>query len=297
MRTGVWLEISRMTMPEIVATARDAAEAGYATLWFGEVGTWDPLTVLTAVGREVHEPRLGTAIVRTYPRHPLAMAAQALTIQAATDSRLVLGLGPSHAPIIEGQYGVPFTAPARNMREYLSALVPLLRGEPVDHHGTDWTAVGQFDLAGAEPPPVLLSALGPRMLQLTGELADGVITTWASARTLTDHLLPPLMRAAQGAGRPAPEVVAQVPVCVTDDPDGVRARVNEELKMAGDLPSYRAIFDREGLSGPGDAVVAGDEATVRRAVQRYADAGVTEFLATPVGSSEDRARTVAALAP
>ncbi|NEE02004.1 TIGR03564 family F420-dependent LLM class oxidoreductase [Phytoactinopolyspora halotolerans] len=296
MRIGTWLDISGLSMPEITTAARSAGKTGYATLWFGEVGTWDPLTVLAVIAREVPEVRLGTAIVRTYPRHPLALAAQALTIQAASGGRLALGLGPSHAPIIEGQYGRPFTAPARNMREYLSALMPLLRGEPVDYRGEHWTAAGQLDLPGAQPPTVLVSALGPRMLELTGELADGVITTWAGPRALGERLLPSLLRAAERAGRASPEVVAQAPVCVTDDPDGVRARVSDELKAAGELPSYRAIFELQGMAGPGDTVIAGDEATVRRAIQRFADVGVTEFLATPVGSAEEKDRTLAVLA-
>ncbi|NDL57072.1 TIGR03564 family F420-dependent LLM class oxidoreductase [Phytoactinopolyspora sp. XMNu-373] len=287
----MWLEVSGLPADEIETAVRAADGAGYSTLWFGEVGNWDPLTLLTVAAREAASPRLGSAVVRSYPRHPLALAAQALTIQAMTGNRLVLGLGPSHAPIVEGQYGIPFTAPARNLREYLSVLIPLLRGEPVSYHGTDWTAVGQLELAGAEPPPVVVAAMGPKLLQLTGELADGVITTWVTPDTVIEQVVPALRRAAEGAGRAVPEIIAQMPVAVTDDPDGTRELLNARLGMTRDLPSYRAAFEREGVSGPGDLVIAGDELVVAKAIRRYAEAGVSEFMAVPVGAAADQART------
>jgi F420-dependent oxidoreductase-like protein len=293
----MWLDVSALSMDEIKRSAEVASDAGAATLWLGEVGNWDPLTLLTVLGHEPEVPRLGTAIVRTYPRHPLALAAQALTIQVATGNGLVLGLGPSHAPVIEGQYGMSFAAPARNMRDYLGALMPLLRGESVAYEGAYWTAAGQLDLPGAMPPPVLVAALGPRMLGVAGELADGVITTWAGAGTVAEYVIPTLHKAAGDAGRDdVLEVVAQVPVCVTSDPDGVRRLVDDQLAMARDLPSYRAIFEREGVAGPGGTIIAGDEERVARDIRRYADAGATEFLVTPVGPAEDVERTISTLA-
>ncbi|MEQ7005203.1 TIGR03564 family F420-dependent LLM class oxidoreductase [Actinopolymorpha sp. B17G11] len=296
MRVGLWIE-GQLGAPveEVVRQVSAAAEAGYARAWIGEVGSWDPLTLLAVVGRHVREIEVGTAIVRTYPRHPLALAAQALTVQAATGNRLVLGLGPSHAPIIENEYGQSFAAPGRNMREYLSALTPLLRGESVAYHGESWTAVGGIGVAGADAPPVLVSALGPVMLRVAGELADGTITAWAGPPTIGDMVRPALERAAAGAGRRSPAVVASVCVCVTADPDGARRWVNETFGRAGELPSYRAVLDREGLAGPGGAVVAGDETAVERGLRRFADAGATEILVIPVGTAQEKTRTVQTL--
>jgi F420-dependent oxidoreductase-like protein len=296
MRVGLWIE-GQLGAPveEVVRQVGVAAEAGYARAWFGEVGSWDPLTLLSVVGREVRGIEVGTAIVRTYPRHPLALAAQALTVQAATGNRLVLGVGSSHAPVIENEYGQSFAAPARNLRDYLTALTPLLRGESVAYHGESWTAVGGIGVDGAAAPPVLVSALGPVMLRVAGELADGTITAWAGPPTIGELIRPALERAAAGAGRPAPAVVASVCVCVTTDPEGARRWVNETFGRAGDLPSYRAVLDREGLAGPGDTVVAGDETTIEAQLRQFVDAGATEILVIPVGTAQEKARTIQVL--
>jgi F420-dependent oxidoreductase-like protein len=293
---GLWIE-GQLGAPveEVVRQVGAAADAGYVRAWIGEVGSWDPLTLLAVVGRQVHQIEVGTAIVRTYPRHPLALAAQALTVQAATGNRLTLGVGPSHAPVIEREYGQSFAAPGRNTREYLTALTPLLRGESVAYHGESWTAVGGIGVAGTQAPPVLVSALGPVMLRVAGELADGTITAWAGPPTIDEVIRPALDRAAAGAGRRSPAVVASVCVCVTADPERARQRVNDTFGRAGELPSYRAVLDREGLAGPGDTVVAGDEAAVEGGLRRFADAGATEILVIPVGTAEEKTRTVQAL--
>jgi F420-dependent oxidoreductase-like protein len=295
-RVGLWIEGQLgATIEEVVRQVDAAGDAGYARAWVGEVGSWDPLTLLAAVGRHAPGIEVGTAIVRTYPRHPLALAAQALTVQAATGNRLTLGVGSSHAPVITQEYGLSFAAPARNMREYLSVLTPLLRGESVDYRGESWTAVGRIGTAGAQAPQVLVSALGPVMLQVTGELADGTITAWAGPKTIGDVVRPALDAAAAAAGRPDPVVVAQVCVCVTGDPDRARRWVDERFGRAADLPSYRAVLEREGLPGPGATVLAGDEATVERGLGRFADAGASEVQVVPVGTAEAKGRTIEAL--
>ncbi|GLW05160.1 LLM class F420-dependent oxidoreductase [Microtetraspora sp. NBRC 13810] len=296
MRIGVWFDDSGMTVDEICRRAGEAAKAGYDVVWRGETGSWDPLTMLAVMGREVPGVGLGTAVVRSYPRHPLALAAQALTVQAAVGNRLRLGLGPGHAAIIEGQYGLPFTGAVDGFREYLEALLPLLRGEEVAYRGRSWTAVGEVGVVGARPPAVLVSALGPRMLRLAGELSDGTVTTWLGPAGIADYVAPALAEAARAAGRPAPEVIAGVCVAVTGDPDGARSWVNERYGRAGDLPSYRAVMDREGARTPGDTIIAGDEAAVERELRRFADAGAAEVQVIPVGTPEEQER-VFTLAP
>ena len=328
MRIGLFVDDAGATLDQISRQVQAAGQAGFATVWTGERGLWDPLTLFAAlggrspgsqgpgnratgeqapreqapgeqlsegqaVGGQQDGPALGTAVVRTHPRHPLALAAQALTTQAATGNRLLLGIGPSHAPIVEGQYGSSYASPVANLREYLSVLRPLLRGEEVDFRGRFWTAAGSVSVPGAKPPPVFLAALGPRMLQLAGELADGTVTTWAGPRSVEGYFLPALARAAEAAGRPTPAVIAGVCVCVTDDPDGARRWIDDRYGMARNLPAYRAVFDREGADGPGDVLVAGDEEAVGRELRRFADAGVTEVQVIACGSEAEQARTVA----
>jgi F420-dependent oxidoreductase-like protein len=298
MRFGIAVDeaLGPVTLEEMTGEARAAAEAGFATAWWAQVFNWDALTTIAVVGARVPGIALGTAVVPTYPRHPLMLASQALTVQAAVGNRLRLGIGPSHRVLMEDLYGYSFERPARHVREYLSALGPLLRGESVSYQGETLRAVGEIRVPGAEPPSVLLAALGPAMLKIAGELTDGTITAWTGPKTVADHIVPTIVGAAKVAGRPDPQIVANGLVSVTSDPDGARGLVAERFGMAGQAPSYRAMLDREGVADPADLAIVGDEATVARQLQQYADAGVTEFLAYPFGSPEERARTIDLLA-
>jgi F420-dependent oxidoreductase-like protein len=298
MRIGIWLGglLETLSIDEIVAQARDAADAGFASAWMPQLFSWDALTVLAVVGREVPGIELGTAVVPTYPRHPMMLASQALTVQAAIGNRLSLGIGTSHQAISEGMFGYPFEKPARHMREYLSILAPLLRGERASFQGETLKAEGTVDVPGAAPPSLLVAALGPVMLRLAGELSDGTITAWTGPVTLAQHIVPTITQAAAAAGRADPRVVAVVLVSVTADADAARAWIGERFGMAGQAPSYRAMLEREGAAGPEDVVVAGDETSVERALRRYAEAGATELVAIPFGSAEEQTRTFALLA-
>jgi F420-dependent oxidoreductase-like protein len=188
---------------------------------------------------------------------------------------------------------VSFDRPARHLREYLSALVPLLRGESVTYQGETLKAVGAVDVAAATPPSVLVGALGPAMLRVAGELADGTITTWATASALAEHIVPTITKA---AGRRTPRVIASTVVCVTSHEDDHRAWVTENFGMVGQLPVYRAMLDRGHAAGPQDTVVIGDETVVERQIRRLFDAGATELVAVLLGSEEEQARTTALLA-
>ncbi|KJE24348.1 oxidoreductase [Frankia torreyi] len=277
---------------DVLDQVRTAARAGLDSAFLGQLVSWDALTLAALSATAVPGIELGTAVVPTYPRHPLALAGQALTVQAVAPAGLTLGIGPSHRSIIEGQFGYPYDRPARHIREYLTALGPLLRGEAVDVHGETVTAVGRVDAPVAVAPSVLVSALGPVMLRVAGELADGTVTVWTGPRTIGDHVAPTITKAAADAGRPAPRVVCMVMVCVTADPDGVRAAVASQVGFASDLPSYRAILDREGLGGVHETVVAGTAEVVERALRRYADAGATELLVGLIGDPQEQARTL-----
>jgi F420-dependent oxidoreductase-like protein len=284
------------TLDEITAQVRAAADAGFSTAWSAQALGWDALTTLAVAGSRVPGIGLGTAVVPVSQRHPLVLASHALSVQAATGNRLTLGIGVGIAMMVRNMFGLPADRPVRRMREYLSVLIPLLRGENVTYQGELLSAAGAVSVPGAEPPPVLLAALGPAMLQVAGELADGTVTWMTGPRTLAERIVPAISKAASAAGRPAPRVIPGLLICVTNDARAVRERIAEQFAVAGQVPEYRTMLDHEGAAGPQDVAITGDEGTVARYVRRLADAGATEFLASPFGTPEEQSRTASVLA-
>jgi F420-dependent oxidoreductase-like protein len=292
MRIGINGTGSLGTLDQLVTAVRRAEADGFDSFWVAQIFGMDALTALAVAGREVDRIELGTAVVPTYPRHPMMLAGQALTVQVATGDRLALGIGLSHKIVIEDLWGYSYAKPVRHMREYLQALLPLLRGESVMVTGEDVTCIGSLDITGAAAPDVIVAALGAQMLQLAGANGCGTITWCTGERTLLDHVVPRITAAAEGAGQPSPRVVAALPVCVTADPDAARALVAEQLALYGGLPSYRAMLDLEGVDGPADVAIIGDEEHVAATLARLAGGGVTEFSAVIAApSSEDHERT------
>jgi len=285
--------------PEALSRLRDqlqrAADDGFASAWISNIFGLDALTALAVAGSQVPGIELGTAVVPTYPRHPAVLAQQALTAATALGGRLTLGIGLSHKIVIEDMYGYSFDRPARHMREYLSILLPLLNGEQASFQGETMRA--QIGLSTPRPRrvPVLLAALAPQMLRLAGPRADGTVLWMTGPATIRDYIVPTITQAAAAAGRPSPRVVCLLPVCVTDDPDGARVRANRVLAIYGQLPSYRAMLDREGAAQPGDVVLTGDEAAVAAQIRALDEAGVTDFVAVEYSRGEDQVRTRALL--
>jgi F420-dependent oxidoreductase-like protein len=258
--------------------------------WISQGPNLDALTTLALAGRGAGE--LGTAVVPFPQRHPLVLASQALTVQAATGNRLILGVGAGITRMVGGMYGLPTDRPARRLREYLEVLRPLLRGEAVNHHGDTLTAVGSVAVDDVEAPPVLVAALGPAMLRVAGELADGTITWMTGPRTLADHVVPSITRAADTP----PRIVAGFAVCVTADEDAVRARFAKDFALAGQVPEYRAMLDREGVDGPANVLLVGDEDTIAKQVDQLRDTGITDLMLAPIGTAAEQTRTVEFLA-
>jgi F420-dependent oxidoreductase-like protein len=301
MRIGIHITPSPKAanaVDDLVAQTRAAAEAGLASVWLPQLFDVDALTALAVIGHEVEGIGLGTAVVPTYPRHPMMLAGQALTTQAACGNRLALGIGLSHQVVIEGMFGYSFDRPARHMREYLSVLGPLIHGEQVAFEGSTVTArpMAPLVIAGAEPCPILVAALAPIMLKLAGELADGTVTWMVGAKTLSSHIVPSIEAAATAAGRPAPRIVVGLPICVTTEVERARQSAATTFAIYGQLPSYRAMLDREGAEGPADVAIVGDEETVSAELARLADAGATDLASPPFGTAEERQRTLALLA-
>jgi F420-dependent oxidoreductase-like protein len=274
---------------------RQAAGDGFASAWLSNIFGLDALTALAVAGNQVDGIELGTAVVPTYPRHPAALAQQALTTAAACGGRLVLGIGVSHKIVIEDMYGYDFDRPVRHMREYLAVLLPLLERRPASFTGATVRANLTLTTPGERRVPLLLAALGTQMLRLAGQQADGTILWMTGPATVRDHVAPAITEAAVTAGRPTPRIVCILPVCVTGDPDGARERAARVFAVYGELPSYRAMLDREGAAGPGDVAIVGDEDAVGAQISALSEAGVTDFVAGEYGRGEDATRTRALL--
>ncbi len=288
------------TIDDIVNEARAAKDAGAHTFWSSQIFGHDALTALAIVGREVPGIELGTAVVPTYPRHPWVMAQQALSTVAAINSRgdggLCLGIGLSHQVVVESMWGLSYAKPVRHLREYLSVLMPLLEGKPVKFEGEEFRVQGALAALGSSRPSVVVAALGPQMLRITGTMADGTSTWCVGPKTLRDLTIPTLRQAAADAGRPDPRVVCALPIAVTDDVDAARKRAAQVFAVYDSLPSYKTMMNREGVDGPGGLAIVGTEAEVRDQVAELAAIGVTDFNAGVFTSDpEEVARTQSVL--
>jgi F420-dependent oxidoreductase-like protein len=278
------------TVDDLVGEVRSAADQGFTSFWMPQIFGLDALTAFAAVAREVPGIDLGTAAVPVYREHPMALAQQALTVSQVNGGRVILGIGLSHPVVVESMWGLSYARPLRHMREYLEALLPMLSGEASSADGEAVSSHGSVEVV-APAPQVLVAALGPKMLELAGQVADGTVTWMVGPQTLATHIVPSINRAAEVADRPRPRIAAGLPVCVTDDPETARERVAEFLVMYGGLPSYRAMLDREGASGPEDIAVIGSAAEVADRLTGVSESGVTTIAASEVGDPDELAAT------
>jgi F420-dependent oxidoreductase-like protein len=285
------------TVEKVVRQAKQAEAEGFTSLWYASLVTGDPLVAMALAGRETSRIELGTAVLQTYPCHPLLQANRvASVVDAMGRGGFTLGIGPSHEPLIRGVFGLSYDHPGRSTEEYLRIVTGLLRGEDVEFDGEDWTAhTGGRAVKPAHPVPVLVSALGPRLLRVAGEVADGTVLWMAPARAIESHVVPKVQRAAAAAGRPAPRIVAGLPVAVHDDEAEARAAAVAYSTAYAGMANYQRILEIGNASTPADAAIVGDEASVRAQLQSLLDAGATDIWAAtfPVGDNrEDRAASI-----
>jgi len=273
-------------LPALVEFCKDAEQRGFDSIWLANVFGLDAVGACAIAGWETSRIEFGTAVTPTYPRHPAALAQQALTTSVACNGRFALGIGLSHQLVIEGMYGLSYDKPAAHMKEYLEIIAPLLRGAAADFEGAQLTGRVTLDIPDAAQVPLIVAALGPVMLKLAGELADGTTTWMTGPNTLESHIIPTINAAASAAGKSAPRIVCGMPIALTNDEVGAREIIGQELQIYGMLPSYRAMLDREGVAGPAELAMVGDEATLRAGIQRLRDVGVTDFNAAIVPTSE-----------
>lgn len=282
MRIGTMLgaDGASNSLDDIIASVKKVEAAGLDNVWLANIFGWDAISTLGFVGRETEKIGLGTAVTPTYPRHPTAIAQQAMTTAAASNNRFTLGIGLSHKIVIEDMLGFSYDKPAKHMREYLNVLMPLVRGEQCNFDGEQYRVHGlQIDIPGVEPLPVVIAALGPVMLKVAAELCDGTNTWMVGPKTMANHIVP-------GMNKPDATIVGGVPIVLTTDVDAARAKIAETLVIYGQLPSYRAMLDKEGADGPADIAIVGDENTLRGEIKRFEDAGVTDFNAAIVPTDD-----------
>ena len=272
-----------------------ANNLGYSTFWTPQIFNLDALTALAVIAESVEGIRLGTSVIPTYPRHPMMLAQQALTVNQVSNGRLDLGIGLSHKPVVEGMWGISFDAPVGHMSDYLQILMALLHDGTISYGGKHLTSRGGIDVP-ADAPPVLVAALGPQMLKLVGRVADGTVTWMTGPETIRNHISPIINVAAEEAGRPVPQVIAAVPVCITSDLDIAEEYAKRDFGFYGDLPSYRAMLEREGLANSWDIALSGSFEEVAEGLEKYSDSGGTQVVAAVYGPDEAREQTVSELA-
>jgi F420-dependent oxidoreductase-like protein len=275
------------------ADARWAEDAGLDSVWIPQIpNEFDALTAAALVGTETSRIEIGTAVVPVQPRHPVALAQQALSVQAVCEGRLALGLGVSHHWIIDEMLGLPYEHPVPTMGAYLDVLEPALAGPGnVDVENDLFRVHNPLDITDVGPTPVLIAALGPLMLKLCGERTQGTILWMADERAIGTHVVPTLRKAAEASGRPMPRVVAGIPVCLCLDREVETAveRTNRLLAEAEVSPNYQKLLDHGDAQNVGDILAAGSEASIEKRLRSFADAGVTDVSVrvVPIGAGRD----------
>lgn len=292
MRIG--LTAGAASVDAIIRQAERAEADGFTSLWYASNVDGDPLVAIALAGRATSRIELGTAVLQTYPCHPLL---QANRVAAAANGMgrpgFTLGIGPSHEALVSDVYGMSYEHPGRNTEEYIRILTTLLREREADIQGADWKVrTLEPVLALDYPMPVLLSAMSPRMLRVAGSYADGTVCWMASARVIESRVAPAITAAAGDAGRPAPRIVAGLPVAVHDDIDEARTAAGVAASVYSTLPNYKRILDAGGLGGAAEAAIVGNEKSVTAQLQALLDAGATDIWAATVPVGADRRSSV-----
>ena len=288
MRIGIYGGNVRRGRPltSLVEEIIEKESEGFVSYWMPQVNMFDALTMIALAGQQTSTIEMGTAVVPSYPRHPNALAQQAATVNALTGGRLVLGVGPSHAPGIEA-LGLKYDRPAQHMREYVSILKALTTEGQVDYQGDIYQIRTGIAVPDASPFPIVMSALAPLMLKAAAEVADGTVTWMVGQKTIAENTVPRITKAAADAGRESPRVIVGLPVCVHNDKEQAIARANQVFGHYYSLPNYRRQLDNEGLSSAGEIAVVGNENDVESQLQAFFDAGATEVLASVFPAGDD----------
>lgn len=253
-----------------------AGDAGFDSLWISHAYAVDPVVALAAAAAETARlAEVGTSVVPIYGRHPIGLAQLARTAQSALGGRFTLGIGASSRQGV-APMGMEWDHPLAYTREFIDGLVPLLTGRQADVDGSQVTTHAALNIDAADTP-LLLAALGPRMLELAGRATQGTSVGQCGPRTIAAHVAPRLREAADVAGRPAPRIMALIRLCVTDDPGPARRLAEQTAAFYRAVPSYRQVQDMEGLDHPAELHLIGPWPQVLDGLHAYAEAGVTDY--------------------
>ena len=269
---------------DVTAQATRAYELGVRQVWLAQQFDHDAIALAGLVGAAVPGLGVGTSVVPINPRHPLIVASLAQTAQAASHGHFSLGLGlGAHEPERQA-FGTSWPNTIQRLRDHLAVLRSIFDTGTVDFSGDEISAHPGWPVrvAGGTPIPVYVAAMGPKALQVTGELADGTLPFIAGPRAIAEFIEPTIAKAAADAGRPKPRVIASVPVLVSNDVDAARARAAQELAFYATIPSYQKVIAREGVDSVADLAVVGPAESVKRQLRTYLDAGATDVVLSAV---------------
>jgi F420-dependent oxidoreductase-like protein len=272
---------------DVIAQARRAHELGVKQVWLPQQQNYDAIALAALVGAALPGLGVGTSVVPINPRHPLIIASLAQTAQAAAHGNFSLGLGLGARAIERQAFGSDWPNVITRLREHLTILRSIFDNASVDFEGSEISASPTWPVhvAGGTPIPIYVAAMGPKALQVTGELADGTLPYLAGPRTLGEFIVPTINLAATEAGRPAPRIIAAVPVLLSTDIDNARAAAAQQLSFYEAIPSYRKVIARERVTSIVDLAAIGSEKTVARQLRSYLDAGATEVVISPLDRS------------
>lgn len=288
-RWGLAGGVALRSIAEVRTAASWAGEVGFEGFWVSQSTAVDPVVALAAVAADIPNlSEVGTSVVPLYGRHPLGLAQMVRTAQSALDGRFTLGIGPSHREPVEGKLGMSWDRPLGYTREFLDGMQPLLAGDPADSVGEQLVTRADLNIEAADTP-ILLAALGPKMLKLAGERTAGTTVGQCGPNTISTYVAPAIQQAATDAGRPAPRIMALIRLCVTNDHAGAYALAREVGGGYAAMPSYAAVLAKEGLGEPADLHLIGSAEQVLDGLGRYAEAGVTDFR-LEVSAHNDQAR-------
>jgi F420-dependent oxidoreductase-like protein len=291
MPTGVLLSARPQAVnvvDDVVSQARRAHELGVGQVWLSQQFDHDAISLAGLVGAAVPGLGVGTFVVPINPRHPLIVASLAQTAQAAAHGNFSLGLGlGAHEPERQA-FGSSWSNTIGRLRDHLTVLRSILDTGAVDFSGHEISAHPGWPVrvAGGTPVPVYVAAMGPKALQVTGELADGTLPYLAGPRTIAEFIEPTIAKAAADAGRPKPRIIAAVPALVSDEVDAARNFASEQLSFYETIPSYQKVIAREGVGSAAELSAVGPAESVRRKLQSYLDAGATEVVLSPLDRAD-----------
>ena len=269
-------------LEDLMDEAVEAERHGLDSFWIPNIFQLDGISAAMLAGQRTSRIELGTGVIPTPPRHPAAMAQQALTAQLVCEGRFTLGIGLSHKLVTEGMFGLSYARPARQMREYLEVLVPLLRGEKAEADGDFYAANLELSVPGHRDVDTIVAAMGPQMLRVAGRLAQGTMPWLAGPKTLESHIVPAIRAGAREAGRPEPRIVAALPIALTANAEATREAIDRIFVMYTQIPSYAGMLEREGGVMPSQVSLVGDESELRSGLSRLAEIGVTDYVGVPV---------------